>query len=202
MWEDSENIQHIIYLGALAAAITAIYTLYKWLWPKLKCIYEKIEWFMSDENDHVIIMQRLDEISEKLKPNGQTEQLRRIEHAVMFQNARTQASLHMNPNPVFETNEKGHVTFVNTGYKSFFGIDRNDAYGMGWVNIIESKERKEVVDKWFQAVNDKRAFDEYMTLVKGNGTPVKVHVIAYVIRGEHTEILGHHGEITFLDVEK
>lgn len=192
------SIQHVLYLGTLAAAVTAIYTLYKWIWPKLKCFYQKIEWFMSDEKDHKIIMAQLDAINEKLKPNGQAEQLRRIEHAVMFQNARTQASLHMNPNPVFETDQKGHVTFVNTGYKSIFGIDRQDAHGMGWVNVIADVEREVVVNKWFKAVQDKRAFDEYMTLIKADGTRLDAHVIAYVIRGDGREILGHHGEVSFI----
>lgn len=199
------NGQHIIfYFGALAAAIMSILGLYKWIWPKIKLVHEKWRWFMSDENDHAVIMKMLDEIKRKLEPNGGThipDQLKRIEHSVMFQGARQLASLHMNPNPVFETNHKGEVIFVNTAYKKCFGIDSRDAIGMGWVNIIDPDTRQEVVTKWFNAVKDRRAFDEYVNLIWNDGIVKPVHVIAYVIRGDGNEVLGHHGEVTLNGVE-
>ena len=113
-WWDN-NGQQLLYLGALAAALTAIYKLYGWLWPKLKFIHRKIQWAMSDENDHTIIMERLDSIAGKLERNDGShipDSLDRIEKQLKFQGARQQAALHMRPNPVFETDHNGEVVFV------------------------------------------------------------------------------------------
>jgi PAS domain S-box-containing protein len=192
-----------IQVGAILAAGMSIYVFIKRVWPKLKLGWSRIQWVMTDQHDHTVIMEKLDILTSKLSPNGGSaipDQLRRIEHAVMFQNARTQASLHMNPAPIFETDENGGVTFVNTSYKKMFGIDSREAMGRGFINIIAEDARDEVTTKWFRAVKDKRTFDESCTLIDHDGKRINTHVIAYVIRGEqNNDVLGHHGEVTILD---
>ena len=202
-WEGiSDTARHIIYVGAVAGALTTIAAFYRWVYPPIKSVAEKIRWIMSDENDHAIIMSRLNQIQGMLEPNGGTsiaDSLNRIEHTVTFLGARQLASLHTNDNPVFETDEKGEVIFVNNSYKKIFGIDSHDAEGMGWVNIIDPKHRDDVVTKWFRAVQDNRTFDEYLPLKGANGKAINTHVVAYVIRGEQDRMLGHHGEVTIIE---
>lgn len=200
-WEHIKDINHILYFGALATAIIAMYSLYALFAPKIKYAYGKLKWIMSEENDHAIIMERLDAIAGKLERNGGShipDSLDRIEEHVKFLGARQQAALHMRPNPVFETDSKGEIVFINAMYKRAFGIDGAEASGMGWVNVIAPTNREEVIEKWFRAVNDKRTFDEYMDLLDPEGNTIKCHVVAYVIRGDDS-VLGHHGEVIILE---
>jgi len=202
VWDSlTDTTKHIIHFGAVAAAFTAMYVFYSWVWPTLQAVYRKVQWIMSDENDHAIIMDRLDRITGMLEPNGGTslaDSINRIEHSVMFQGARSVAALHTNPNPIFETNREGKVNFVNHSYSRIFGIDGGDAEDMGWVNIIPQQHRDGVVTKWFRAVTDKRTFDEFVPLVGADGKTLKTHVVAYVIRGDRDNMLGHHGEVKIL----
>ena len=73
VWHELSGIQHLIYLGVVATALTALYTLHRWLWPKVAYVYGNIKWIMTDQHDHAIIMERLDEISGKLERNGSRE---------------------------------------------------------------------------------------------------------------------------------
>lgn len=197
---ETDITQHVIQFGAIAAAFTAVAVMYGWLWPKLKRFYVKVQWIMSDESDHKVIIQMIADVAEKLEPNGGTsivDSLARIEHSVIFQGARQRATAHMNKKPVFETDSAGHVVFVNSSYKKAFGITEPE--DMGWVNIIPHDKRQGLVEKWFNAVRDKRAFNEFSELINAEGVPVKVHVFAETMRSEDNEIfLGHHGEVTFL----
>ncbi len=200
IWEQlNAPTKYLIEIGAIAAALSAIWGVVWWIWPRLKCGYQRIQWIMQAQVEFTIILERLDIITAKLTPNGGShmpDQLRRIEDHMRLQGARQQASQHLNPNPVFESNSKGEMTFVNTAYKKFFGIDSKDALGMGWVNIIDPACREKTVIKWFKAIKDKRNFDENVRLLDHDGTSVNAHIIAYVIRGEADEVLGHQGEIS------
>ena len=199
IWNNLDlHIQVAIEIAAFIGASSIILVAATKAWRYLSSIIERIKWLMSDENDHAVIMSRLDKISGMLVPNGGTsiaDSLNRIEHTVTFLGARQLASLHTNPNPVFETNAKGEVIFVNNSYKKLFGIDAHDAEGMGWVNIIDNKYREDVVTKWFRAVSDKRTFDECIPLVGADGRHMDTHVVAYVIRDDQENMLGHHGEV-------
>lgn len=203
-WDSLDEVaQAIIKMGAVAAAVTAITVIYRSIAPKVRAVREMVKWIMSDESDHKIIIGMIEDIKHMVSPDDGTsipDALSRIEHSVMFQGARQQATLHMNGSPVFESDETGKVTFVNAAYKRFFGVAGQNALGMGWVNVIDPGERGEVVQKWFSAVREKRTFDEYMTLSTAEGDPIRAHVIAYVIRADGSDLLlGHHGEVTFLD---
>jgi len=211
-WGDLSGLQHLLYVGALATAVMSIVALKRWAWPKAVNVYEQLQWMMNDKHDHEVIMERLDEvgkglrsINHKLERNNGShipDSLDRIERHMKVLTGRQQAAAHFKQNPVFETDCNGEIIFINSGYKRMFGIDGEDAEGMGWVNIIATHNREAVVVRWMKAVKDKRNFDEYMDLLDAKGNVLKCHVIAYVVRDDGDEILGHHGEVYIMKEEK
>jgi PAS domain S-box-containing protein len=202
-WENlSTNLQHIILISGSLGAIVTIWLIVKKGWRKLISGVNKIAWLFTEQHDHEVIKQSLDEIALQLTNNGGTslkDALDRIENKQDLMTARMRAHLNTNSKAIFETDSAGHVIYVNRAYEKLTGHSGADVGDMGWVNIIEQGDRSRVVDLWFHAVKGRRNFDECLTIKNPNGAKSKAHAMAYVIRDTEGKMLGHIGEIALIE---
>jgi PAS domain-containing protein len=197
----SDTNRMLIQIAAGLAALSAIIAWGGGFYRGLSSKMRAFNWVFSEQHEHETIKKQLDEISFKLEKNGGShipDALERIEKELSFIGARDRVQQHTQDKPLFETDKTGHVVHVNRAYRKLLAIDGESAKGMGWVNVIDSRDRTRIVDLWFKAVEGQRDFDEYMNLVDANGKSFHAHAVAYVIKANNC-LIGHMGEIILLE---
>lgn len=196
----SDTNRMLIQTAAGIAALTAIFTWGGAAYRKTGHMIKSLAWIFSEQHDHEAIRVQLEEISYKLEKNGGShipDALERIEKEISFIGARDRVVQHTHDKPLFETDKTGHVVHVNRAYRKMLAIDGESANGMGWVNVIDSRDRSRIVGLWFKAVEGERDFDEYVDLVGADGKSFRAHAVAYVIKA-NGEFIGHLGEIILM----
>ena len=199
-WADmSEGLKHLILISGGLTALATISVLFAKVYKNIKRSFEQIAWLFSEQHDHQIIKASLDEIALQLTNNGGTslkDAIDRIEHKQDFMTARMQTHLHTNDKALFETDREGYIIYINKAYQKLTGLGGGDAKEMGWVNVIDSKDRDRVVKSWFNAVKARRDFDEHLDLITADGQVCRARATAYIIRDGKGRMLGHIGEVS------
>ena len=198
----SEWLQYAILLSSGLTAVVALFFAARKVYHKISSGVVSLAWLFTEEHDHEAIKSSLKEITDQLTNNGGTslkDAIDRIEHKADMMSARMRTHLHTNDKALFETDRNGHINYVNRAYERLTGLPAADADHMGWVNIIDDSDRERIVELWFKAVNGRRNFDECLTVKLSDGTKSKAHAMAYVIRGDDGNMLGHIGELALTD---
>lgn len=96
--------------------------------------------------------------------------------------------------PVFETDAKGHCTYVNDAFCELTGLDSQRAYGTGWIIALHPDDREKFYDNWqttlrFQVpIKQEYRFMHDKTLVE---TIVRVQLVP--VHNTKNELIGFHG---------
>jgi len=78
------------------------------------------------------------------------------------------------PVGIFRTNTLGETTFVNPAWSKMTSVPAEDAFGLGWLDIVHPDDHKQVVDEWQERVAKRVASKAEYRLVRKDGTTVWV----------------------------
>lgn len=186
-WQSiDETLKIIILLGAATGAATGIYMFLRRVHRWMQLRYASLEWMFSEEHDHAMIKESLDEICKILKVNSDRQDYFR---------SYIQALLQANKTAIFEADPAGHVTWVNKAYTRMMGVSSGEVLGMNFRNIIDPMHREAVMDNWLDRVETKSDYDEFVPILNGRGERFMVHALAYMIRDNDGKSLGYLGEV-------
>lgn len=60
--------------------------------------------------------------------------------------------------PLFQADDKGEYTWVNSAFEKAFETSCDDVRGRGWINLVVPEDRDRVVREWRHAIIDRRDF--------------------------------------------
>ncbi len=121
--------------------------------------------------------EKMNTIISEFKPNGghnTTDKLNIIISNQSRTDARFSALLSESNVCLFETNEDGEITSVNTKLCRLTGRNTDELLGNGWFNTILSSERDAVTREWENCVVEKRSLETEFTLVDVHGHHIPV----------------------------
>lgn len=117
-----------------------------------------------------------------------------------YLSGKVDGSLYINPHPIFISNEKNEVTFVNAAWLEMTEMtDAKQALGMGWMSAIpdEDKERmEEIVDRYTKYPSEFKGIVTFKGLVTGK--IVKANCRTNLIRDEENNIIMTFGLLQIL----
>lgn len=80
----------------------------------------------------------------------------------------------------FESDKNGLYTFISKKWAELTGISFDEAYGNGWLNMVNEDERDEVYKEWISCINQNREFHTNFRL--SNFPDRAVSIVAWPIR--------------------
>ena len=141
-------------------------------------------------------------------PNGGkslADAIRRLEDGVIsFRNKQlenyqiTHALALHNDIGMWESDERGLCTSINSSILKRVGFTEPEALGNGWVNFIFPADRDRVYDEWTCACEQGRDFvcDYSFVSRSGERIPVKVH--SYIIKDLNGKLVKFIGTVRFI----
>lgn len=168
----------IEFVGMVAAALTALYFLYK------RVIQTPLQECARQLKHFIQLPGKIDEIYSEVKPNsGKSlrDTVKRIEDNQIILMSKHRIIVDDYVTGIIETDEFGNVTWANATYLELVNRDLREVLGNGWVNVIISEDRERVFLSWKDAFKQKRAFEERFVIVKKDGSTINVHAFAYPI---------------------
>jgi PAS domain S-box-containing protein len=193
-----EHFRLIIQISLVLSAIALIIKYAGSTVVNIKNGASRIAWLFTEEHNHEIIKESLEEIKAQFfTNNGHSlkDDINIIKNALDFNSSYMRVINHANTASIFETDTNGEVVFVNRAFARMTGFSKHEVMGTGWINLIYPQDREKVKAMWNDAVKSRRDFDEHITYVKPDGTPYPVHAIAHIIRSTSGHMLGHFGQI-------
>lgn len=139
----------------------------------LKNEVNKIHDLIKDGN------KKMEVIISEFSPNGghnTTDKLNTIISNQSRTEARFSALLSESNVCLFETNDKGEITSVNTKFCRLTGRNTDELMGNGWFNIILYNERDAIVQEWENCIEEKRSLETEFTLVTTSFHKIRVQL--------------------------
>jgi len=97
---------------------------------------------------------------------------------------------------VFVCDSNGRCEFVNEELAEMFGLDAAACNGFGWLEAVNSSDRKRVHEAWMFAVVNKIPYEnDYGVVNKRSGDHLKVTAKAYPVTRYNGEILCYVGTV-------
>lgn len=93
----------------------------------------------------------------------------------------------------YETDSKGHCTWVSERWREVSGLPLEDCLGDGWVNGIAEKDRKRVFEEWKLAAKEKRLFNIRFSMVDRKDVETRVQSKGIAIHLNSEEVIGYIG---------
>lgn len=109
------------------------------------------------------------ELSQNVKAN--TEIVKNIENTQTW-------LLDTNPIPMFQSDETGKCSYVNSSYCQMLGRTKEELLGNGWKNCLVQEKRQEVFNEWSACVAEERAFERVIDIEDKSGKRYTVKVNA------------------------
>ena len=134
----------------------------------------------------------LRQVRAELQPNSGSS-LHDVVHAIA---AAQRARDDRDADPLFWTDNLGRCTHVNRAYLRMTGRSREELVGSGWLNCVDFADRSRIRDRWREAVQEARDFDELFLLLDHRGEVYRVHARATRLLGSTGRLLGYYGELT------
>lgn len=150
------------WIGQIAATLTAVGVIYKFLVrplilavKKITSMYEKVEGLVA-----------------QFERNGGSsfrDSIDRIERTVTLQDSRQRILLGLVPYSVTETDDKGKLIFCNRVFLQWTGRLEDEVQGDGWVNVVHPDDRERLRREWDEAVVEKRAYEARWRMIDIHG---------------------------------
>lgn len=194
------------HLAIIAGILGGLWTIWKYLGKHIKECFSRIAYMFNAKAAHGDLNEKLDQIMGQLIPNGGSsikDSLDRIEDKQSFFSSFLQAQMNVNQKAIFQTDAEGKCIWVNRPHARMTGFQASEVMGDGWINVIAPECREIVMEKWQEAVDGEREFDENIWYIRTDKkTRYCVNVHAYKIEGVNGELRGYIGEVTYLDHEQ
>lgn len=188
------NYPSLQSLGEYAVALTAIFSFiggcvvfYK------KVIYRKIVAPVKSR------IEKFDEISSNLKPNGGKsiyDAIHRIEKKMIVTEARSKSLIQSLNVGEFIADKDGRFVAVNNILCIQLGYTPDQFLGSNWLNLINEQDKDFVYENWQQTLKEKKDFVLGFYFVNNRGENVKVNIIATYLENNH-DIVGWIGIVHF-----
>jgi hypothetical protein len=112
----------------------------------------------------------LSNLAKQFETNGGSSLKDRVEaiyDAVDGIGAFNSVSLSLVPYAFFRADASGNVTWINRHFVHETDLSEQDAFGLGWLNIVVESDRSRVKSEWVSAVADQRAVKTSFKMVDG-----------------------------------
>jgi PAS domain S-box-containing protein len=117
--------------------------------------------------------------------------------ASMAENERRFRSVADNaPVGIFETDALGRTTYMNKRWVEITGLEPSAAFGDGWVRAIHVDDRHSVVERWYNAVNERKEVSMEFRFVNPQSGVRWVIARAVALFDQDNEITGFIGTIS------
>lgn len=187
---NASHIELIIKIGAVAAALGAIY---KFMWrPFKKKVIDRLNDFCNKVNY----------ITSELKPNGGNslrDQVNYIKRSIDKIDQRQLNFFHFDPHGIVETDAAGNLVWANRAYLDLVKRHPEEVTNQGWRNAISEEDRERIVREWQHAVKDRRDFFSRFSIVDSQGTTFKVEARCLAMRDDNENLIGHLGFVIRMD---
>lgn len=162
-----------------------------------------IKWFKAFFDEQVRIGDHLKIIKQEVTPNGGGSMkdiinnlkctVDRIEIRQKILDQRSKATLHYSPNPLFETDKEGRLTWYNEAFKTET-LDLGSLDGHDWFSIVDEKNREEFITEINSCLRICRKID--IETISVNGCTVRFIGFPYkVSNSTHEGFLIHFFQI-------
>jgi PAS domain-containing protein len=133
----------------------------------------------------------LNQVKEKGMTAGAEAALSRLERRLVLTQAQVRVVMEVDGTGYIETDKAGGLTYCNTQFVHWTGMNIDEAKGFGWAGAIHENDRSRIVNEWASAVKDQRAIDLWYSY-KYNQVITPVHARCIVVRNDHDdEVLGY-----------
>lgn len=134
---------------------------------------------------------RLAEINSRLQED--ILERRRAEEALRESEKRYRELADLLPQPVYETDAKGNLVFVNRALTSCFGFSREDfAKGVNLLDVLLVKDRQRALEDLFSSMKMKKRIDREYTAIRREGSKFPLVISASPIL-RNDEVVGLRG---------
>ena len=187
----------------------------------IKAVLDKVDNLSDDIKD----------VKKEVKTNGGSsvkDSINRVENKVNIIDERQQeikktgelvkgrqtAIYYLNPSPMFITNKKGNLEYVNKAWKDLFSINEDEeVFGLGWLNkIIPEDQIKMAEETHIRMMKNPSPYSGEMVFknAKDSNIMIKAHVESKVNKcyneetkeNEVVEIIGYLSKIEIFKINK
>jgi PAS domain-containing protein len=129
---------------------------------------KKIKPYISIKDDIAALKVDLDKISSEFKTNGgkslkdQINDLQSSTKTILY---RQRWILDNREEPIFETDEKGHFTWINDAFARLTDRPFRELQNNNWINCLREDTREEITESWRLAIENKRTFEHVLFIV-------------------------------------
>jgi PAS domain S-box-containing protein len=104
------------------------------------------------------------------------------------------------PVGIFRTDSEGNTTYVNPSWSRMTGVDRSEAFGIGWSRIMHEDDRERVFKEWLDRVKQRVESRAEYRLVSAKGDVVWVlgYAVPEFVDGEFRGYVGTMTDVTLL----
>lgn len=96
--------------------------------------------------------------------------------------------------PVFETDAKGHCTYVNDAFCDLTGLDSQRVYGTGWIIALHPEDREKFYDSWQTSLKFQVPIKHEYRFLNDKTLDVRlVRVQIIPVHNTKNELIGFHG---------
>ena len=150
------------------------------------------------------ILVKMESVENEVKFNGGKYRLKDAVKDILYNqgvySSEREASLYIDPQPIFKTNEVGKVTFVNAAWLEMVGCtDEEEMLGMGWMAAVpeESRDLAEKTSERFK--NSPSPFHGgFVYKHLKTGVLIKTNVRTQLIRDGNGKFIGTLGTVQVL----
>lgn len=148
----------------------------------------------------------------ELKPNGGSStkdainEIRRLVKGISTDitqvKERQNVGIYLNPAPVFECDQDGHMISINKKFLGLLGMTTQEALGMGWTNQIHPDDVKRVMELWETAIESNSEFNcRYRFINKHTNAIIPVLATSTINRDADGKVSYIMGTFQILDDE-
>ncbi len=163
-------------LGLAGGAAITVYGGWRWAWPIAVCAATRVRTVWRS-------LEGLDERLGELRADGEArgnalgESIARVDRKVDSLQNTQRAALNTNARvAVFEADELGRLTVVNTTYLRWSGLAPSELLGWKWLNALHPEDREKVRAAWLSCVTDCRRFEMRYRMIDAHGKEFEVDV--------------------------
>lgn len=189
-------------IGAIAAIVTSVTVIHSYL---IRPLYLKLR-------ANLLFMWRVaidaasinDLIKRELTYNGGSsikDSIKRIEENINNSSFKLKAVLSLKQEPIWESDENGNCKWVNDAYIRITGYSLEHLKNLGWLMTVKESERKNIEYEWLRSINEKRTFNQEMSIKTSSSTFIKVHAHGFPIMTHDNKLSGYMGILNFNNKE-
>lgn len=201
LWDyqvDMDSVQN--WLAFVSACCAFAYGAWRWagkrIWGKIHDFFVRIN---VTTNNVSVAMPVLLKIAEEFKPNGGNslrDIINKIESELQLLGKKKNFIIDLSNLSVFENDAKGNCIWASKKLTEYFGLDREDILGDGWMIAIHQDDREKTNKEWQMAVTENReCLGEYRVVNQTTNKTSLMRWRGFPIKNKHGKILGFLGTV-------